>query len=696
MLHLKRRYPRLAWTLLCAGVWLALCVLPAGTQVGPPPAALLWTEEFDGGLPATWTVQDRVGGGATWTDLAGAGLAGNYTGGQGDAAAASSDAAGPGPFDTALHAPPFTLPHALTATLTYRANVQAMVHHDRLDLDVSTDGGASWTTLRSWNEDHGGFRSLPGEDVTVDLTSYLGRQDVRLRWRYYDLRANAWDHYVQVDDVAVTVQGHDLRLTRRGAPQTAPPGGSITYTLIYTNAGAPVAEAPLLQIDAAACLTDVRVLASQQPATPAASGPAWTLSPLAPGARRVLTVGAQVRIGTTAGASRMPTATLTAPAEGTPADNRVTLPLRVQNVTPLAQADVVTATEDVALVIAALDNDRDLNGDPLALTGVGTPQHGAATVSGTRVLYQPAPDYAGPDVLTYTTADPDGSTAVGGISITVEPVNDAPTVAAPGDLALYPGASATVPFTVADVDDPASALQVTATLTNAALFPPGHWTLVRDGAQCTLTLTSTATLGEGVVRLAVSDGELTSRAAFAVRVAPAYVYLPVVAHRYDPRPDLRVQALTVAPDDPAALQVTVENVGDQVARYFWVDLYLDPAAPPAVNQPWTVLCHPYGAAWFVAALPAGETLSLTIDDAHYQPQQSRWPARYPAGEHAVWAYVDSWGYPQPWGGVREAAEDNNRYGPVTFTAVGALSAERVKRTFAPLPPRPRYPEGGAR
>jgi hypothetical protein len=170
----------------------------------------------------------------------------------------------------------------------------------------------------------------------------------------------------------------------------------------------------------------------------------------------------------------------------------------------------------------------------------------------------------------------------------------------------------------------------------------------------------------------------------------------VAAHRYDPRPDLRVRALTTVPEDPAALQVTVENVGDQVARYFWVDLYLDPTAPPAVNQPWTVLCHPYGAAWFVAALPAGETRILTIGDEHYQPQQSRWPEAYPPGKHALWAYVDSWGYPQPWGGVREAAEDNNRYGPVTFTAVGALSAGRVERTFAPLSPRPRYPEGGAR
>jgi hypothetical protein len=184
---------------------------------------------------------------------------------------------------------------------------------------------------------------------------------------------------------------------------------------------------------------------------------------------------------------------------------------------------------------------------------------------------------------------------------------------------------------------------------------------------------------------------------FNVWSAPRYVYLPVVTRAYNPpRPDLVVQDLSVDPAVPGALTLTLANVGGSTARNFWIDLYLDPEAPPEVNQPWTELCHPYGAAWFVEALPAGETLTLSIGDAYYQVDQSRWPDAYPAGEHEIWAYADSWGYPQPWGGVQEVEEANNRYGPVIFSVTSVRSGGNVDRTFTPIPPRPRIPEGSAR
>jgi hypothetical protein len=183
---------------------------------------------------------------------------------------------------------------------------------------------------------------------------------------------------------------------------------------------------------------------------------------------------------------------------------------------------------------------------------------------------------------------------------------------------------------------------------------------------------------------------------FNVWSAPRFVYLPVTMRTYDARPDLWVQDLSVDPANPAALTVTLANAGEGSARDFWIDLYLDPEAPPEVNQPWTELCYPYGAAWFVESLAPGETLTLTISDAHYQVDQSRWPDAYTGGDHNLWAYVDSWGDPHPWGGVQELDETNNRYGPVTFSASGAFLNEEVDRTFEPIPARPRYPEGGAR
>jgi hypothetical protein len=174
---------------------------------------------------------------------------------------------------------------------------------------------------------------------------------------------------------------------------------------------------------------------------------------------------------------------------------------------------------------------------------------------------------------------------------------------------------------------------------------------------------------------------------------PRVVYLPVLMRRYDTRPDLVVEAVTVDPADPGAVAVTVRNDGLSTARDFWVDLYLDPSAPPETNQPWPTLCYPYGATWYVAALAPDEPLVLRVEGAHYRADYSRWPEAYPGGAHEIWAYADSWGDPNPWGGVSEVSEDNNRYGPVSFEAVEALShREPDALPFDPIPSRPRYPE----
>lgn len=174
-----------------------------------PPFALTCNgpiADFNDGIPIGWQVVDNAGNGIVWTTIAGAGESGNYTGGTGDAATASSDRAGRGDFDTELRTYAFDLSDWLTTdtiNLTYLANYQNFAGADFLDLDVSTDGGASWTNLLRWNEDHGGFRSPPGVDVAVDLSPYAGMSDVRVRWHYYDPGVNEWDWYAQIDDAGL-------------------------------------------------------------------------------------------------------------------------------------------------------------------------------------------------------------------------------------------------------------------------------------------------------------------------------------------------------------------------------------------------------------------------------------------------------------------------------------------------------------
>ncbi len=166
-----------------------------------------FSEDFETWPLTGWTISDATGSGAVLWKAASAIGDANFTGGTGDAAEASSDAAGYAAFDTSLITPainPATLPGT---TLTYLVNYQNYAHYDYLDLDISTDGGSTWTTILSWNDDHGALHSTPGEAVAVDLAPYLTGPitTFKLRWRYYDPTSgsNAWDWYAQIDRVRI-------------------------------------------------------------------------------------------------------------------------------------------------------------------------------------------------------------------------------------------------------------------------------------------------------------------------------------------------------------------------------------------------------------------------------------------------------------------------------------------------------------
>jgi hypothetical protein len=69
---------------------------------------------------------------------------------------------------------------------------------------------------------------------------------------------------------------------------------------------------------------------------------------------------------------------------------------------PTAVADVATVGLNQSATLAVLQNDTVTNGGTLALIGAGTPAHGTATVSGSNIVYTPAPGYFGSDAFTYT------------------------------------------------------------------------------------------------------------------------------------------------------------------------------------------------------------------------------------------------------------------------------------------------------
>ncbi len=95
------------------------------------------------------------------------------------------------------------------------------------------------------------------------------------------------------------------------------------------------------------------------------------------------------------------------------------------NTAPVAGDDVAVTDEDVPVFIPILDNDSDADGDGLSVA-LGAPANGSVVFDGEGYLYTPDADFNGTDSFTYTVSDGNGGSDTATVSITVNPVNDAP------------------------------------------------------------------------------------------------------------------------------------------------------------------------------------------------------------------------------------------------------------------------------
>ncbi|MFC3193912.1 Ig-like domain-containing protein, partial [Marinicella sediminis] len=93
---------------------------------------------------------------------------------------------------------------------------------------------------------------------------------------------------------------------------------------------------------------------------------------------------------------------------------------------PVALPDSYAILEDaVTTGLTVLDNDDDVDGDPLVIGSVGSASHGLAQINGTVIDYTPDADYCGNDDFTYTISG--GNTVA--VNVTVTCVNDQPDFA---------------------------------------------------------------------------------------------------------------------------------------------------------------------------------------------------------------------------------------------------------------------------
>jgi VCBS repeat-containing protein len=196
----------------------------------------------------------------------------------------------------------------------------------------------------------------------------------------------------------------------------------------------------------------------------------------------------------------------------------VTISVTATNDAPTAGDDAYTTGEDTARTVAApgvLGNDADPDGDPLTAVLVTGPGHGTLTLNANgSFTYTPVANYTGPDSFTYRASDGTLTSSLATVSLSVSPVNDAPSVTvAPGT--VLPGGpcgtddrSGTINLTVADVDSQAAGLTLSASSSNTTLVPNGNLVLGGSGATRTLKVTSVAgRTGTAIVTVTVSDGQ---------------------------------------------------------------------------------------------------------------------------------------------------------------------------------------------
>ena len=180
------------------------------------------------------------------------------------------------------------------------------------------------------------------------------------------------------------------------------------------------------------------------------------------------------------------------------------------NTAPVAVAQNVTATEDIAKAITLAANDVD--GDTLSYTVTTAPAHGTLSGTAPNLTYLPATNYNGSDTFWFRANDGLSNSALAVVSITVNAGNDQPT-ATSQSLTTAEDAAKAITLAGTDIDGD--------TLSFIITVPPSHGTLSGSGANLTY-LPATNYNGNDSFSFKVNDGTADSpTATVSLTVTPA-------------------------------------------------------------------------------------------------------------------------------------------------------------------------------
>ena len=105
------------------------------------------------------------------------------------------------------------------------------------------------------------------------------------------------------------------------------------------------------------------------------------------------------------------------------------------------------------------------------------------TINGTELLFTPTPDFNGDAVIAYTVEDARGLPASGEVTVTVAPVNDAPTISGTlTDVTVTEAEGTTIELSglsLADIDNDPADLTLGVRLADGSPAPAGVTVLAR-------------------------------------------------------------------------------------------------------------------------------------------------------------------------------------------------------------------------
>ncbi|MDG2784091.1 tandem-95 repeat protein, partial [Vibrio parahaemolyticus] len=221
---------------------------------------------------------------------------------------------------------------------------------------------------------------------------------------------------------------------------------------------------------------------------------------------------------------------------------------------PVAKNDISTTQEDTAVTIDVLSNDSDMDGDKLSIQSASVPEaQGKVEIVEGKLVFTPSENFNGDAEITYTVTDGQ-LTDEAKVTVTVNPVNDAPTIKVDAVESITEDAVSTdtvvATLEVADTDTPED--QLTVSLENNS---NGYFVLV--GNEVKLTQAGVDAVNNDELNLK----DLTISASVSDGVNPtANDSDSLVVNRVNDAPTIKVDAVESITEDAVSTDTVVATL----------------------------------------------------------------------------------------------------------------------------------------